>query len=381
MSTTDLFGKPLGQGPVVRLTKWQKRQAALLYHFASLDYLKGLKKLVDDFVSGVDITLDLAQQQGRDELIVNSQWGVRDTSVNFSTYGFPALQDFEKSLVKDIALRAKESYEFSGYIQCARLIGELGMGWATPGEEARFEAGMEVIGRYAAHLDNTMRRLWSDGIVFNVWGSYRAQFPRLPKFRVRTDVVGESERLPGRTGVYVPQDDPYGTLQFAWTGNKDGRLFECRAFNDLGLEAVNLLGREGLWGGDDLRLLALVKQPKYRDAFLAEKPRMIDEKRYLADPVGVNGFISSEGISDRSCKWYFVELIDGEFDDETQDDLANQELNHGRLRCPAGQPCPQTGYWLTPAKSDLRRHFKQGEAMPDLGSDYGVTIWQWDEQQ
>lgn len=55
------------------LSKWQKRQATLLYHFASLDYLKGLKKLVDDFVNGVDITLDLAQRQGRDQLIANPQ--------------------------------------------------------------------------------------------------------------------------------------------------------------------------------------------------------------------------------------------------------------------------------------------------------------------
>jgi hypothetical protein len=52
-----------------------------------------------------------------------------------------------------------------------------------------------------------------------------------------------------------------------------------------------------------------------------------------------------------------------------------------RLRCPAGQPCPKTGYWLTPAKTDARRHFKQGDSMPELGADYGVTIWQWDTEQ
>lgn len=73
MSTTDLFENPLGQGPVFHLSKWQKRQATLLYHFASLDDLMGLKKLVDDFVNGVDIALDFAQKQGRDQLIANPQ--------------------------------------------------------------------------------------------------------------------------------------------------------------------------------------------------------------------------------------------------------------------------------------------------------------------
>jgi hypothetical protein len=52
-----------------------------------------------------------------------------------------------------------------------------------------------------------------------------------------------------------------------------------------------------------------------------------------------------------------------------------------RLRCPAGQPCPKAGYWLTPAKSDSRHRFKAGEVMPSFGGDYGETIWQWDEGQ
>lgn len=51
------------------------------------------------------------------------------------------------------------------------------------------------------------------------------------------------------------------------------------------------------------------------------------------------------------------------------------------LRCPAGQPCPKTGYWLTPSKTDSRRQFKKGDLMPELGADYGATIWQWDANQ
>ena len=52
-----------------------------------------------------------------------------------------------------------------------------------------------------------------------------------------------------------------------------------------------------------------------------------------------------------------------------------------RLRCAANHPCPKEGWWFTPAKADSRRHFKQGETMPDLGSAWGSTIWQWDENQ
>ncbi len=46
-----------------------------------------------------------------------------------------------------------------------------------------------------------------------------------------------------------------------------------------------------------------------------------------------------------------------------------------------GQPCPKTGYWLTPARINSRRSFEAGEIMPDLNTDYGATIWQWDQNQ
>lgn len=52
-----------------------------------------------------------------------------------------------------------------------------------------------------------------------------------------------------------------------------------------------------------------------------------------------------------------------------------------RLRCEAHKPCPREGWWFTPAKAGSRRHFKQGEVMPEFSTDYGLTIWQWDTNQ
>jgi hypothetical protein len=48
---------------------------------------------------------------------------------------------------------------------------------------------------------------------------------------------------------------------------------------------------------------------------------------------------------------------------------------------PAGSPCPRTGWWFTPAKTNSRRHFQAGQIMPDLHADWGLTIWQWDMRQ
>jgi hypothetical protein len=52
-----------------------------------------------------------------------------------------------------------------------------------------------------------------------------------------------------------------------------------------------------------------------------------------------------------------------------------------RLRVEGGQPCPQAGYWFTPAKIGSRRHFNEGESMPVFDSNFGSTIWQWDSNQ
>lgn len=266
MATTDLFGKPLTPAPEFTLNKWQKRQATLLYHFSSMEYLKGLKKLLDQFISGVDITLDLAQAQGRDELIANPRWGVRDTAANFGTYGFPALRDFQKSVNKQIAYMASENYHATGSNQCQRLLGELSLGWTTPEEQERFEAGMNAIGNYASLINGVMKHQWKEDNFATIWKENSSHFLMIPKFKVHTDIEAVSGKRPPKTGVYVPQDDPYGSLQFGWTGNDDGCLNDSKTFNILGLQALNLVGRDRLQT-DDSRLLSIVKQQQFIDAF------------------------------------------------------------------------------------------------------------------
>lgn len=75
--------------------------------------------------------------------------------------------------------------------------------------------------------------------------------------------------------------------------------------------------------------------------------------------------------------WTLVERIA----DESGKSSAPSLVAPQRLRVEGGNPCPQTGYWFTPAQLNSRRHFKQDEIMPVISSDYGSTIWQWDSNQ
>ena len=50
-------------------------------------------------------------------------------------------------------------------------------------------------------------------------------------------------------------------------------------------------------------------------------------------------------------------------------------------RCEGGKPCPETGLWFTPAKTDSQQIFRQGDTMPIYNTDYGMTIWYWVQGQ
>lgn len=46
------------------------------------------------------------------------------------------------------------------------------------------------------------------------------------------------------------------------------------------------------------------------------------------------------------------------------------------LRSEAGQICPKTGEWYSPANNMEKCHFNQGEGMPDIKDNpWGLTIW------
>ncbi|POA46987.1 hypothetical protein C1893_17650 [Pseudomonas sp. MPR-ANC1] len=60
-----------------------------------------------------------------------------------------------------------------------------------------------------------------------------------------------------------------------------------------------------------------------------------------------------------------------------------QPTNESQVaRVDAGQPCGKTGYWFTPAKTESRRYFNQGEIMPKYeDSTWGDTIWYWSGEE
>lgn len=59
----------------------------------------------------------------------------------------------------------------------------------------------------------------------------------------------------------------------------------------------------------------------------------------------------------------------------------NQAKDESIFSVKAGEKCPQNGFWFTVAQENSRQYFKQGEALPNVISDWGEVYWQFDSEE
>ena len=82
----------------------------------------------------------------------------------------------------------------------------------------------------------------------------------------------------------------------------------------------------------------------------------------------------------RDKPYYPKDLVDYARSQYTPlDQQGNAEDGDKRLRCFAGEICPQSGEWYSPANNMDKRHFNQGDVMPEIPNNaWGETIWYLD---
>ena len=255
----------------LELTLWQKKQVALLYYFASTEYLTGLQRRIADLGTYIDSLIIKAHEQRRDHFLHDKKWGRRNTSENWSNHAEPFLADFHRRTVEEIADRSNDVFWPTGSNDCQRGMSEYSLQWATPDEEKAIDSKLGEIASYGSYIDMTMDRhsrasRWNDFGFALAWEEHSTRFPRLPKLLVRTDVNGVNDKRPLRTGVYLPYDDRHGSPQFAWSGNHEGALLECSTFNQIGMDALTAVGRRHLWF-DKQKMYAFAMSSQHRALF------------------------------------------------------------------------------------------------------------------
>ncbi|NMG29890.1 hypothetical protein [Aromatoleum evansii] len=90
---------------------------------------------------------------------------------------------------------------------------------------------------------------------------------------------------------------------------------------------------------------------------------------------------TGQNISEVDTVWTLVERVADSGGGVPGEEAAYDIGERRHPNVPAGQPCPEAGWWFTPAQANSRRWFKQAEIMPALGGDYGDTFWQWSPDQ
>lgn len=360
------------------LTPWQKKQSLLLYHFSSMNYLKEISVKVNELTGFSNGALDLAKSENRDQFLSDKRWGERNTSQNWSNNAWQFLADFQKTTATNVANRSYEIYSRTGMNQCARGLSEFSTLWLTPDEESTLDNKLAELSTICRFLDDTADKTtnessWDDFMFAVAWKEFQSKFIKGAKLRLCPDIIGESGKKPPRTGVYLPLDDSYGAAQFAWTGGSAGKLLECQTFNELGIAAIEQVGRDGLWL-DDQAMFKFATQSKHHGRF--------DDKMECGGILHPNlapSAIAREAFVAVPRKWVFVEQIEGEFEDI--DNTPTPHVWRQTTRVEGGDTCRIAGYYFTPVNISSRRFFNAGELMPDLGSPIGKTIWQWDEAQ
>lgn len=364
---------------MLELDPWHRRQAAMLYHFSSLEYLNSLHIAISSLIDEViNPALDLAAIHGRDGVLADERWGNRNTSENWANNAWPILKDLQASIARNIGLRTFEDFRITSLNSTLRGIDKFSMAWATEDEEEAYLQATAPLSKYADRIDRTLNREptagWNDFEFAEAFPEFMSQFPRIPTFRVKTDVILQTGQIPYRTGVYMSADDPNASLQFVWAGAAPCPLRPAFTFSKIGLDALSVVGRRGLWW-NELAMLKFATRPEYKEMF--EDFILFDGE---LDPELAPSAVAEEAFELKPSRWCLVEVVEENGEDTELPDYADAS-GYATPRLAAGESCQQEGFYFSPAHQGSRRHFNRGELMPDVESTYGETIWQWDQIQ
>lgn len=264
---------------------------------------------LNEFSAYIDKLIELAKEQGRDRIITSRQWGNRDTLQNWTMNAWRFIKEFQMTTALQIAGRTTHDFSITGFNQFGRGISEFSTSWASETEENIIRSYIARLATLSRYIDLTLDKfstnsLWNDFTLFKAWLHFEHRYVDFPKLQIREDIVAETNTVPPKTGVYISATDPNASLQFSWVSNKHGKLLFGRTFSQLGLDALDYIGRDNLWA-DGENMLQFVLANK-NHAVLKEDAFFSDSQTPLLAP----SLIARSAFATCSGKWFFVELVD-----------------------------------------------------------------------
>lgn len=128
------------------LSPWQARQASMLYHYSSLEYVKMLHRLVEDFVSRAVDPIQMFKGLQKGTAVLTCHPFDNDRSYEkWAVNCLPILDSLQTLLAGRVALRASDDFDSTYVGAILRSLDEYAMAFATKLENKRYEAAISVI--------------------------------------------------------------------------------------------------------------------------------------------------------------------------------------------------------------------------------------------
>ena len=320
------------------MAELQPQEIFLLERYSSLEYLMHVREAWKVFVQFTEGCLEtylqnLAPNQRRKPLPQQADivWG------GTVLPNFRAILD---GLNRSVIMRSHDDPDVfiglcGGVMSANKGESEFSHDWMTEAEQEQYFDLLSGAVVSASRILKTTSGAWSEGTLTRLYSEGFGRLPlpsNIPAYQLDYGVVLNPRDPVVTTGIYLP-DLPFTAAQFLHpktprsVSGPDGEL--------------------GVWQG----------KKKDADGYWEE---------------------SEWG----PATWTLVRRIEGQFIEVPPQGFYPAETQPTATRADANQPCPQSGYWYTPAKAHSRAYFNKADLMPDYpASSYGATIWYWDMNQ
>ncbi|MYM70438.1 hypothetical protein GTP45_27050 [Pseudoduganella sp. FT55W] len=219
--------------PITDLSPWRQRQVAMLYRYASLDYMKALDDILSRVIEGHTtpaIEQSLAASYAE---VMSSQQRMHNDPRLWERKMRETLTEMRQLLREDINARSRGRYRAGSLNHFFKQVCHADSydGYRMSDE---YHVCEHFVSKYSAPTDSILVEHLRQQPPDERWFTHHlAQHlldqPDLPQFRVRTDITARSGESPPRAGVYIRQDDPAAPPQFAWPEKDRGQLVDSGA--------------------------------------------------------------------------------------------------------------------------------------------------------
>jgi hypothetical protein len=216
--------------PITDLSPWRQRQAAMLYRFASLDYMKAVDDVLSRVIEGSTtpaIEQSLAESYAE---VMSSQQRMHNDPRLWERNMREKLTEMRRLLREDINARSRGRYRAGSLGHFFKQVAHADSyeGYRMSDE---YHVCEHFVSKYSDPTESILVEHLRQQPPDECWFTHHlAQHlldqPELPQLRVRTEITARSGESPPRAGVYIRQDDPNAAPQFAWPEKDRGQLVD-----------------------------------------------------------------------------------------------------------------------------------------------------------